>query len=35
MLITGYEGQEERPHSKVFEQTQASPPTERALVFLR
>ena len=31
----GYEGQEERPDSKVFEETQASAPTKHALLFLR
>ena len=35
IFITGYEGQRERPRYKGFLQTQASPPTEHALVFFR
>ena len=35
IFITGHEGQEEKLYSKAFEQTQASPPTKHALIFLR
>ena len=35
LFIPGYEGQVERLCCKAFQQTEASPPTEHALVFLR
>ena len=34
-FITSYEGQEEKPRNKAFEQTQVSTPTEIALLFIR
>ena len=35
IFITGYERPEEKLHCKAFQQTQASPPTEHAFVFLK